>query len=127
MYFFLGSRPQESKGTVIRIPLGLKPTTKTSDVTETWFAEVKTIAGKSLECEITSAPDSSIGEYRFYIETNLNDKDSVKRYVVNEPMIILFNAWAKGYLIHSLTSKNLFSLFTHLILCIALYFYLRCM
>lgn len=95
LQFTYGSRPQESKGTVIRIPLCLKPTTKTSDATGTWFAEVKTIDRKSLECEITSAPDSSIGEYRFYIETNLKDKDSIKRYVENESMIILFNAWAK--------------------------------
>lgn len=67
---------------------------------------MKTIDGKSLECEITSAPDSSIGEYRFYIETNLKDKDSVKRYVENESMIILFNAWAKGYLIFSPSPKS---------------------
>uniref|UniRef100_K1PKF5 Protein-glutamine gamma-glutamyltransferase 4 n=1 Tax=Magallana gigas TaxID=29159 RepID=K1PKF5_MAGGI len=107
LQFTYGTRPQESKGTVIRIPLDLKPTTKTSDATETWFAEVKNIAGKGLECAITSAPDSSIGEYRFYIETNLKDTDAVKRYEENESMIILFNAWAKGYLILSPSPKSI--------------------
>ena len=93
----VGSRPQESKGTVIRIPLDLKSSSRSSDTTETWSAEATVIGGKSLECSVTSAPDSSIGEYRFYVETTLsNNKDSVKRYVEDAPMIILFNAWIKG-------------------------------
>lgn len=107
LQFTYGSRPQESKGTVIRIPLDLKSSSRSSDTTETWSAEVKVTGGKSLECSVTSAPDSSIGEYRFYVETTLsNNKDSMKRYVEDAPMIILFNAWIKEDTVYVSTEEE---------------------
>jgi hypothetical protein len=97
-----GSRPQESKGSVIRIELALKPSGKASDVTGTWLAEVKKIDGKNLECGITSAPDSSVGKYQFFVETSLVDeKESMKRHLGKEAFNILFNAWIKGFNWHS--------------------------
>ncbi|XP_061163018.1 protein-glutamine gamma-glutamyltransferase K-like [Saccostrea echinata] len=96
LQFTYGARPQESKGTVIRIPLNLKPSTTSSDATGTWFAEVQSITEKVMECGISSASDSSIGRYQFYVETNLKDnKESLNRFEEKEPYIILFNAWAK--------------------------------
>lgn len=95
---YTGLRPQESKGSVIRIQLTLKLSCKTSDITGTWFAEVKKIDGKNLECSIKSAPDSSIGVYQFYVETNLvGNKESMKRHLGKEAFTILFNAWTKGF------------------------------
>ncbi|XP_048752164.2 protein-glutamine gamma-glutamyltransferase K-like isoform X2 [Ostrea edulis] len=96
LQFTYGLRPQESKGSVIRIQLTLKLSCKTSDITGTWFAEVKKIDGKNLECSIKSAPDSTIGVYQFYVETNLvGNKESMKRHLGKEAFTILFNAWTK--------------------------------
>jgi hypothetical protein len=103
----IGSRPRESKGSVIRIPLALKPSGKSSDITETWLTEVKKIDGKNLECSIASAPDSSVGKYQLFVETSLlDDKESMRRHLGKEAFTILFNVWIKGYNWHSFHITN---------------------
>lgn len=91
-----GQRPQESKGTLIRIPLSLDKST-TSDAVGGWEATVQEIKGKTMVVSIMTEPDSNIGRYAPYVETKLKDssKEGFTRYEYDGYIYMLFNPWCK--------------------------------
>ena len=97
--YVTGARPQESKGSLIRIPISLDKST-TSDAVSGWEAKVEDIAGKTITVSITTEPDANIGRYEPFIETKLKDtsKEALTVFEFDGFFYILFNPWCKGWL-----------------------------
>ena len=87
----LGSRPQESKGSIVRVAIHeiLNPVT--------WGMKIKQISGKTLHLTIMPSAKALIGQYEVFVETKMaDDKKSVFRYKDDHKVCVLFNAWCKG-------------------------------
>lgn len=92
LQFATGSRPQESKGSIVRVVLrdALKPTE--------WGMKIKKINGKTMRLTVMPSAKAMIGEYEVFVETKMKDaegKKSVFRYKDDDKVCILFNAWCK--------------------------------
>lgn len=88
-----GSRPQESKGSIVRIALrdALTPTR--------WGMKIKQISGKTMRLTVMSSAKAIIGQYEVFVETKMTDaagKKLVHRYKDDDKVCILFNAWCEG-------------------------------
>ena len=93
MLFFPGSRPQQSKGSIVRVVLRdvLLPTQ--------WGMKIKQISGKSMRLTVMPSAKAIIGQYEVFVETKMEDaagKKLVSRYKDDDKIVILFNAWCKG-------------------------------
>lgn len=96
-YLISGSRPKESKGTVIRLPLNIKTTDITRDIGQCWNAVTETKTPTTIRCLITSPPDACIGTYDLYVETKLKDEDDEgQRFKYPGRIIYIFNPWCEG-------------------------------
>ena len=87
----LGSRPQESKGSIVRVAIHeiLNPVT--------WGMKIKHISGKTLHLTVMPSAKALIGQYEVFVETKMaDDKKSVFRYKDDDKVCVLFNAWCKG-------------------------------
>lgn len=87
----LGSRPQESKGSIVRVAIHeiLNPVT--------WGMKIKQISGKTLHLTVMPSAKALIGQYEVFVETKMaDDKKSVFRYKDDDKVCVLFNAWCKG-------------------------------
>ena len=90
---FSGARPQESKGTIVRMPVF--PSGSTSDLA--WSSKVVEVKDKTLKLEVTPDTDCNIGKYEILIETKLKDSDKDFTKADTEQIFyVLFNAWCKG-------------------------------
>ena len=91
---FLGKRPQESKGSIVRVVCGdsLTPTQ--------WGMQVKEATGSTVRLSITSSAKAIIGRYDVIVETKNkapSDEESLFRFKHEEQICVLFNAWCSGY------------------------------
>ena len=105
--FFSGPRPQESKGSLIRIPLSLDKST-TYDAIGGWEAKVDEVKGKTVVVTIMTEPDSNIGKYESFVETKLKDssKEGFTLYEYDGYFYMLFNPWCKGLYIHKCSASE---------------------
>lgn len=87
----LGSRPQESKGSIVRVAIQeiLTPAK--------WGMKIKQIRGKTLQLTVMPSAKALIGQYEVFVETKMtDDKKSVFKYKDDDTICVLFNAWCKG-------------------------------
>ena len=90
---FSGKRPQESKGSLVRVAIhdNLTPTK--------WGMQVKAASGNTVRLSIMSPANAITGQYEVFIETKYKDSSGeilTSRYQHKEPVYILFNAWCAG-------------------------------
>ncbi|XP_073239325.1 coagulation factor XIII A chain-like [Porites lutea] len=95
LQFAVGYRPQQSKGSVIRVPISL---TK-ERVYKAWSANLAQVNKESVRLQVTSAVDAVVGKYQLYVETKTairgSDKPEEYRYQHPEDIIVLFNPWCR--------------------------------
>lgn len=90
----LGARPQESKGTLIRLPIDLVDGV---EATEGWVTKVTEMKDDTLTMSIMSEADSMIGKYELLYETKLKDsKKDFNKQDLDTNVYILFNPWCEG-------------------------------
>ncbi|ELT93168.1 hypothetical protein CAPTEDRAFT_156823 [Capitella teleta] len=87
-----GDRPQESKGTIIRLPVKQDATLTNDD----WSAVIESRdKDSSVKVKVISAADAIIGRYRVFAETVSGTDKIVSRKEFEETFVLLFNAWCK--------------------------------
>ncbi|XP_022782995.1 coagulation factor XIII A chain-like isoform X1 [Stylophora pistillata] len=95
LQFAVGYRPQESKGTIIRVPVSLTR----EFVHGAWSAKIAQTNQERVRLQITSPPDAVVGRYHLYVETKTSvpgvEKETDFRYQHPEEIIMLFNPWCK--------------------------------
>lgn len=103
MHFcYQGDKPQESKGSLIRIPLDVAESKKEKfDNAKDWSTKVEDVCKENVKVVITPPPDAIIGAYQLFIETALKDdtkdeKDRKRFEFEGEKIIVLFNPWCEG-------------------------------
>ncbi|KAL8619445.1 hypothetical protein ACOMHN_011796 [Nucella lapillus] len=103
LQFTYGPRPQESKGTQIRLRLDLKKRSKITALTSRWSATVSSFREKELEVAINTPGSAIIGKYQLYVESCLkeNDTKSVRRYELKDfDLVLLFNPWCSDDVVY---------------------------
>lgn len=88
--FVTGKRPQESKGSIVRVAVGESLSPKH------WGMQVKETSGSTVHLSIMSSAKAIIGRYEVFIETKrkgASGEESLFRYKHEELICILFNAW----------------------------------
>ncbi|XP_052817251.1 protein-glutamine gamma-glutamyltransferase K-like [Mya arenaria] len=91
--FAYGSRPQESKGTLIRLPLNLNGDASTAD---NWNVKVKDVDKKVLTLTVCSEADSMIGKYELMFETKVKGSENdFANQDLDTFFYLLFNPWCK--------------------------------
>lgn len=98
----VGARPQESKGTLIRLKLDLKKLNKVMAVPSRWSAHVRSISKDVLEVAVQPPPDSIVGKYQVFVESYLtgNDDKGLRRYELeDEDIFVIFNPWCSDDLV----------------------------
>ncbi|GAB1597650.1 protein-glutamine gamma-glutamyltransferase K-like [Argonauta hians] len=97
--FSVGTKPQESKGSLIRINLfqDLRARNPNKLKQSKWAVKYLNIEEETIKVEVTPPVTSPIGEYNLYVETrNADEKfDETERYLHSETLILLFNPWCK--------------------------------
>ncbi|KAL9985106.1 hypothetical protein ACROYT_G007472 [Oculina patagonica] len=88
--FVTGKRPQESKGSIVRVASqdNLNP--------KQWGMQVKEANGSTVRLSIMSSAKAIIGRYEMFIETKHKEssgEESLFRYKHDEQICVLFNAW----------------------------------
>ncbi|XP_078360107.1 coagulation factor XIII A chain-like isoform X1 [Oculina patagonica] len=95
LQFVVGFRPQESKGSIIRVPVKL---TK-EYVYGAWSVVFAQVNSENVRLRVTPPADAVVGRYQFYVETKSDvpgtEKQPEFRYQYPEEMIVLFNPWCK--------------------------------
>ncbi|XP_045194210.2 protein-glutamine gamma-glutamyltransferase 4-like [Mercenaria mercenaria] len=96
--FAYGARPQESKGTLIRLRVDL---TDGVESIEGWVVKVEDLKDDTLTLSVTSAVDSMIGKYELLYETKLkgSEKDFTKQDL-DTNFCVLFNPWCKADVVY---------------------------
>ena len=89
----LGRRPQESKGSIVRVLLSdtLSPAK--------WGMKIKQVSGKTMRLVVMPSAKALIGQYEVFVETKMTNaagKKLVFRYKDDDTICVLFNAWCKG-------------------------------
>ena len=96
IFYLSGYRPQQSKGSVIRVPISL---TK-ERAYKAWSANLAQVNKESVRLQVTSPVDAVVGKYQLYVETKTtirgSDKPEEYRYQHPEDIIVLFNPWCRG-------------------------------
>ncbi|KAH3778779.1 protein-glutamine gamma-glutamyltransferase 4-like isoform X2 [Dreissena polymorpha] len=91
--FAYGSRPQESKGTIIRLPINLDGSPSTTD---NWQVTMTDLGGNVMTLCVTSEADSMIGKYELLFETKLRDSEKdFANQDLDTFFYLLFNPWEK--------------------------------
>ncbi|KAK3724553.1 hypothetical protein QZH41_019598 [Actinostola sp. cb2023] len=93
LQFITGSRPQQSKNSLIRV----KETKQLS--TSSWGMRIGSTSGATVSLRVMSPADAFVGEYSVYVETKTKKPHSEEemsfRQKRPEKIYILFNAWVK--------------------------------
>lgn len=98
--FFLGERPLESKGTVIRLAVSSEANGPLKN--DDWRAVCKNHLKSSVEIHVISSADAIVGRYHIYVETvtqgseGSDEKTLQSRKEFDDTLIMLFNAWCPG-------------------------------
>jgi len=95
LQFVVGYRPQESKGSIIRVPVS-----QTKDYAYgAWSVKIAQDNRENMRLQVIPPADAVVGRYQFYVETKTKvpgtDKQAEFRYQYPEEIIILFNPWCK--------------------------------
>lgn len=96
LQFTVGPRPQESKGTQVRLRLDLKKRCKMTALTSRWSATVTSLREKTVEVSVSTPANAIIGKHQVYVETRLQDNDAstVRRHELEDyEVVLLFNPW----------------------------------
>ena len=91
-----GKKPQESKGSLVRVTLRDVLTPKQ------WGMKIKEVSGTKMHLTVIPSANAIIGRYEVFLETKTRDSDgklSVFRRKEDEIVCILFNAWCQGIVI----------------------------
>ena len=97
-YSLPGQRAQESKGTLLRVPVsssaaGLRP--------EAWHAAHHGTEENKVKVSVTPSAEAIIGNYHMYVETHSKSTDRKKltsRIEFPDEITLIFNPWCKGKL-----------------------------
>ncbi|EDO43696.1 predicted protein, partial [Nematostella vectensis] len=87
-----GERPQQSKGTIVRIK------EHTATTRGSWSMEVTSVKGGSVSVKVMSPATAPIGKYQLYVETEVKgakDGKKLRFRSMQAVIIVLFNAWCK--------------------------------
>ena len=95
---FTGDTPQQSKGSLVRIPLVDKLHL------DTWGYQIVSKNGTDSKIEVKlrvmPSVEALVGEWTMYVETIHKDSDDdepeVHRYKHDKTLYVLFNPWCKG-------------------------------
>ncbi|XP_041375908.1 hemocyte protein-glutamine gamma-glutamyltransferase-like isoform X2 [Gigantopelta aegis] len=92
--FVTGSRPLQSKGSVVSV-------NKTESPSKTeWGFSIVEILEKGVTLKVSSAPDSIVGRYQLFIDTEhcgANQTEPEKyRYKHPDDIYLIFNPWCEG-------------------------------
>ena len=92
----LGERPQESKGTLLRIPV----TTEESKNPNAWHAQLVQHDYAVLSIAVTPSAEAIVGKYQLYVDTLTVNPDG-SRYQhrpekFEDGICVLFNPWCSG-------------------------------
>jgi len=90
LQFATGKRPQESKGSLVRVVI------QETLTPSKWGMRVKETSGNTVRLSIMSAAKAIIGRYEVFVETKSKDSSgqmSMSRYKHEEQICVLFNAW----------------------------------
>ena len=90
----LGDKPQQSKGTLVRVPI-----TENLPFNDSWGAIQIGASGHDVTLRVLSACDAIVGQYKLYVESTHVDHLGEKinhRHKHTEPLYLLFNPWCKG-------------------------------
>ncbi|KAK3592534.1 hypothetical protein CHS0354_039881 [Potamilus streckersoni] len=99
--FTTGARPQESKGTLMRIPINVKDQTTTKDAAGDWSVQVTKVEGHSVTFSVNTEPDDIIGTYATFIETKLEGKsEDFTRFESDALFYLIFNPWCKDDVVY---------------------------
>ena len=89
-----GSRPQQSKKSLIRVAVAEELTTSQ------WGMKIIDSSEKNMELSVMSPVDAIVGGYTLFVETKTKVEGSNKklnfRMEYPDPVYMLFNAWCKG-------------------------------
>ncbi|XP_029635878.1 protein-glutamine gamma-glutamyltransferase K-like [Octopus sinensis] len=111
LQFSVGEKPQESKGTLIRLKLfeDLRPRALNKVKRNKWIVKCLSIEGETIQVEVSPSVNSSVGNYLIFVETkNADEKDDeVERYLHGENFIMLFNPWCKDDTVYMENEKLL--------------------
>jgi transglutaminase 1 len=107
-----GERPQESKGTVLRIPVTVKENGKPLS-NEDWSAVLQNHLKSSAEIKVVSPPDAIVGRYHVFVEAQSGPDKEISRKEFDSTFVLLFNAWCKGtsdscFMLRSMSEVNFF-------------------
>lgn len=93
----VGSKPQESKQTLVRLRLDLTNGSTVTAFPSGWSAVVSSIKESVIAVSVTAPAEAIIGRYQIYVETRVNgldDEKSLRRYEMeNDDVIVIFNPW----------------------------------
>ena len=94
LIIFPGSRPQESKGTLVRFSVK----NDAAPNTEAWYAQITRKEGLEMDLAITPPADGIIGNYNVFVETRCSDDTHSYQYrrEFSNKFIMLFNPWCNG-------------------------------
>ena len=95
LFFPPGYRPQESKGTLLRIQV----TTEESKNPNEWHAQLVQHDYAVLSIAVTPSAEAIIGKYQLYVDTLTVNPDGSKyqyRHEFEDDICVLFNPWCSG-------------------------------
>ncbi|XP_067652090.1 protein-glutamine gamma-glutamyltransferase K-like [Haliotis asinina] len=105
LQFTTGARPQESKGSLLRLPLLSK--TKPLKRARAWNVNKVNISGSKLTATITPFHRAIVGRYSVYVESKTESDKKINRYELeDEDIFVLFNAWCKDDTVYMADSTD---------------------
>jgi len=94
LLFFIGARPIESKGTLIRLPVNLDGKPSSAD---NWQVKVTDLKDKVLTLTVTSEADAMVGRHELMFETKVKDSEKdFSNQDLDTIFYLLFNPWCQG-------------------------------
>ena len=94
-----GSKPKETKGTMVRLIVANDKASAGNDVTE-WRAYLQAEKGSNMEIVIIPSTTALVGSYSICTKVRCKDLSEEKTRFVKEEqkekLIVLFNPWCKG-------------------------------
>ncbi|XP_041375251.1 protein-glutamine gamma-glutamyltransferase K-like [Gigantopelta aegis] len=93
LQFSTGPRPQESKGTLIQVPVKSKP-----DGPRRWTAASFSADGKTVKVKVVPAANAIVGQYRVHVVTKCSGSESklLTRFELpDEDIYVIFNPWCR--------------------------------
>ncbi|XP_025075960.1 protein-glutamine gamma-glutamyltransferase K-like [Pomacea canaliculata] len=95
LQFVVGSRPQESKGTLLRLKVDLNNLVRRYTQSGLWSTHVSDVREQELDVTVLPSANTIIGKYKLYVESSVRGKDGeYRRYELEDNDIyIIFNPW----------------------------------